>query len=459
MSLLALLGVLAACRPSTSIPRAPKALLADPEVQRLHDSRVNAVKADPNDADAWRLLGRAHEASGLLDLARQCYDRSLSLAPDLLPTLYRRALVSQGLDDLEQARADYAHIIELGEEAGEAHWRLGFLELDAGELETALASFDAALEGQPDVAMATARVGRARCLSQLGRHEEALGQVEGLLRLRPSDASLRQLRHALSRKLGQRGRPPLVAADRPRAQGGEWASRAQRDRVGLSVHRAEVDRALDGGDPGRALTLLQEHFTDTDDVDLLTTWGVAELRAGRFEASLEKLDRAVQLAPGRHRPRAHRAESLAVLGRVDEAMAEVEEARRLGPGSALTAEVHAKLLRQQRRLDEALVALRESLRIDPGRRSARSLHGSLLFEMRRHREAAAAFQQSLEHDPSDHLAWLGLAMSRVELGDLHGAGQALEQGEKVGLDLVPETDRVQRRLDELLAEAGSGSTP
>ncbi|MEP6994396.1 MAG: tetratricopeptide repeat protein [Acidobacteriota bacterium] len=164
-----------------------------------------AARLSPRDASASFDLGRAREAVGRLAEAEEAYTKAKSLSPGLASPRYAlgRLLVRQGRREegeveLAVYRTLYARAAQLQfeTESRRSEILLAESELSQGRAAAALARLESLPEGV-DVL-----TGRARALSRLNRHREAIQTLERARELQPDELRIQA----------------LLAAERARAQ-------------------------------------------------------------------------------------------------------------------------------------------------------------------------------------------------------------------------------------------------
>jgi hypothetical protein len=109
-----------------------------------------ALRLDPQYADAHYNLGTVYQARNELERARACYERSLALRPDNAPGQYNLGMVWQALGNYEEARKAFFEALRLQPRDAEPHCNLGIMHLSLGEDDQALARFEEALRINPE---------------------------------------------------------------------------------------------------------------------------------------------------------------------------------------------------------------------------------------------------------------------------------------------------------------------
>jgi Flp pilus assembly protein TadD len=163
-----------------------------------------AAALAPQDASIRFQLGRAEEAAGRFDEAEAAYRKALELSPNLASPRYalgrllvRRGRREEGEKELDVYRTQYSRAARA---QGEAEARRGEIllaeaELSRGQTATALARLESLPEGVEVLE------GRARALSRLNRHREAVQALERARDLRPDDVRIQTLLAAERAKL------------------------------------------------------------------------------------------------------------------------------------------------------------------------------------------------------------------------------------------------------------------
>ena len=166
----------------------------EPEPARSELAR--AAELAPQDAGIRLQLGRAEEAVGRLDEAEASYRRALELSPNLASPRYalgrllvRRGRREEGEKELGVYRAQYAKAARAQSEAEERRGEILLAESELARGQTAEAL--TRLEALPEGAEVLER--RARALSRLNRHREAVQALERACELRSDDARLQTL--------------------------------------------------------------------------------------------------------------------------------------------------------------------------------------------------------------------------------------------------------------------------
>ncbi len=153
--------------------------------QRIIEARELVVK-QPQSADAWGRLGEICHTHALFDEAATCYRRASTLEPDTFQWAYLLAIARR------DASAAAKEVITLFEEAikrrsdyAPAHYRLGVLRSEQGDVSAAQAAFAEALRLDPDLLIARRALGQL--LLDSGSTRESARHLERVLRRAADD--------------------------------------------------------------------------------------------------------------------------------------------------------------------------------------------------------------------------------------------------------------------------------
>lgn len=399
-----------------------------------------AVLRAPDAAEAWGGFGEALDAHKLYDAAAVAYGRAHELAPAefrwayLLavvedfrgrgtdeivglfesaiatnagyPPLFLRygdALVRQG--ELDRARAAYERAIELDPDFAMAHRGLGQVLLASDEAAAARAALEAAARIEPEDGVVFASL--AQAYTRLGETDRAADARTKARELPRVLGVPDPVRFAVERKAGTPGTARKRALDAIRE--GLFASALPDARFLVEVEPDDVlyriwlgtclvetgDGAAAGEHFERAATLAPEH---PQALPLYAGWLEA---AGRFTESIERWQRAVELAPddpARGARTARLALAQAKAGQLDDALASFARASELGLDDA---ELHHNWGTAWMTRDAEQAAERFARALELGGDNAGTLYnlGLVLEALDRPEEAAQAFGRSAELEP------------------------------------------------------------
>ncbi len=375
---------------------------AEPRVAaRIREARAG-IEREPESAAAWGRLGLVYDANGFTPEAVPCYER----AGELDPSEWRWPYFA-GVALLRNDRGTARRQLELAAtrkpDYPPAHFYLGLLALEAGDLDGARERFRRALELDPgfvDALLGLARVAHAR-----GAGREALGFVDEALRLAPGESAVHLHLAEIYRLLEQPERAAHAAL------------------VGRS---SPIPARNDGfgtlSDPVRDEALQQAGVSSAR----LRENGLRLLAAGRVAQAVAELQQAVQANPDFIDLRLDLVRALAASGAVEETVAEAERARSLDPNSAIAHARIGEALALAGRRDEGLAALERALELDPNLNEARANLGALLGEMGRVEEGIELLRAASAALPGNPDVFYDLAALLARAGRMEEAVAAAQ---------------------------------
>lgn len=188
----------------TRSPRNQEAwyLLGKTYMQLSQQALAQTNEIDPNSVIAHELAGEVDESMHNYDLALVEYTKAVNLAPKAPGTHMRVANVYWLQGQWAQAETEFRAELVNDPNSCMAHWRLANATLEANDSsDDALTHLDAAIARCP--ALMQARVDRARALIRLGRHPEALPELELAVKESPKEPSIHFLLAAVYRAQGK----------------------------------------------------------------------------------------------------------------------------------------------------------------------------------------------------------------------------------------------------------------
>jgi protein O-mannosyl-transferase len=314
------------------------------------------------------------------------------------------ALVARGHAAVfRSGHALWTDVVARNPDAWFAQNNLGRDLLDAGEPQSAIPYFEAALRLNPDF---IARTNLGTALYQTGRYDDALREFRTTLRLRPQD--------------------PI-----PHYNIGLVLQRTGHEREAL----AEFDAALQ---------------RNPAHVDSLIARGTQLRLAGQPDRALRDLANAVELSPAD--PTAHHqlALAFAAAGRQAESVAQYDAALRLAPGDAALHNDFASTLLAAGRTSDAVEQLRAAVKLKPDFDDARINLGLVLTRAGRADEAVPEFETVLQRQPDSLRARYNLAVALATAGR---PADAIPHYERA-LALSPDSAQIHANLALALAATG-----
>jgi len=375
------------------------------ELVRFEEARQaadEALRKYPQSTYLLNELGFIHDDQYQDEEALAAFEQVLDIDPSDEAALKWRVISLQKLGRAEAARQAMDEALRhLSQSPGSLN-DLGFLLIDHGHYEDALAAFEQTLSITSDEE--TAHKWRVSILLVLERRTEVRQAVDEALQHLPRNTHF----------LNQRGM--------------------------LLANQQQYEEAL--ADFERTLSIEPNN-------EVALEWRASCLRAlNRFEEARPAVEQALQLFPRSIRL----LNELGLLHyrerRYEEALAAFEQTLAIEPRHQFALERRATCLLDLKRLDEARQAVEEVLQSSP--RNTRLLNrlGLLYHHQEKHEEALAAFERTLSIDPGQEnmLVWRAIALRRLKrFGE---ARQRLEEA----LRLFPQSTRLQNELGFLLGQ-------
>jgi tetratricopeptide (TPR) repeat protein len=154
-----------------------------PEAKQIYRQ---ILAANPNDPNAWHLLGVIACEFGNPEMAIECIGRALQLRPDSAEAHYNLARAFHEQQRLNDAIASYRRALTLKPDYAEAHSNLGLALQTQGMFDEAVSSYRRAAEFRPD--HAETHYSLANALKEAGKTAESIASYRRALDLNPSHA-------------------------------------------------------------------------------------------------------------------------------------------------------------------------------------------------------------------------------------------------------------------------------
>ncbi|MFQ5722891.1 MAG: tetratricopeptide repeat protein [Terriglobia bacterium] len=350
-----------------------------------------------NQARAYRMLNQ-------FSLARQYAEQCLEIIPAHPAAHYLLGRIAFQEGDLARAKSELEAAVQADPNHADALYWLASVELKLNQTSSALAHLETVVSLDPE--HASARYALALQYAQRGRHEEAEEQL----------AEFNRIKEKEKWKLGLGGDTSILGAP---GLGGLTDQGRLDDWMNFAKYLIQENKPQD------ALQILQEaQRVASDDPEVLRLLGVAYTEMGRIDDALSVYAEAEGRAPtsllffGR-------GQLYFRLGEAEKAQADLRRAVSLGlpPDKAAEARLLlVSLLTKNKRYQEAEAALRRLLELDPQNAPARTLLAWVLLELGRPAEAATQSRQVLQEQPQNPSARLALANALLAEGKTSDAG-------------------------------------
>jgi tetratricopeptide (TPR) repeat protein len=270
-------------------------------------------------------------------------------------------------------------------EEAESLFTQGNQQVEAGNLEGAIASFDKAIEFKPD--SHDAWLNRGNTLVELGRIQEALASYDKALEFKPDDHEA-------------------------------WINRGN-----TLVELSRFEEAIASYD--KAL----EFKPDYDDA--WNNRGLALLNLGRSEEALASYDKAKEFKPDCYEAWYNRGIALVGLGRSEEAIASYDKALEIQPDSHQAWLNRGIVLRYIGRNEEAIASCDKAIEINPDSHEVWQIRGAVLYDSGNFEQALASFNKAIEIQADFHEAWHNRGLAQRRLGRLDEAGISFEKAQEI----------------------------
>jgi protein O-GlcNAc transferase len=364
---------------------------------------------------------RALVQQGRLSDAESVCSAILAVQGDHIDSLMLCAEIAARQGKREWATQQYLSITRLKPEYPTAHYKLGNLLKDSGQLQPALASYDRAVALDPS--HSNAFCNRGVVLEGLNRLDDALASYNRAVMLSPGDALACCNRGTLLGRLGRR-EEALASFDQAIAANAGYAE-AHFNRGTLLRQLQRSDEALVSYDkavaaaPGFLLahlrrgTLLRElkqyqaaltSYTRALDLDprsaeALSYRGAVLQETMQLDAALADYDKAIEFDPHFAEAYYNRGVIRQQANQADAAMADYDRAIELVPHFA---EAHANrgaLLQKREQFDAALTSYNKAIDLDPHFADALLNRGAVLMALDRWNEALASLDRAIALAP------------------------------------------------------------
>jgi tetratricopeptide (TPR) repeat protein len=267
------------------------------------------LQAEPNQADAWHLLGVIAHQAGRHEMAVEYVERAIGLKGGAAAFHNNLGEAYRALHRIPEAVTCYRRALELKPDFAEADYNLGNVLKDQGEADEAVACYRRALELKPDHAAAHNNLGNT--LKGQGKVAEAIACYRRTLELKPDDA-------AAHNNLGN------VLKDQGKL---EEAVACCRRALQLNPDFAEAHNNLgaafkEQGNPAEAIACYRRALERKPDfVEAHYNLGVAVNDQGQLDEAIACYRRALELKPDYAEAHTNLGVALGDQGKLDEAAA------------------------------------------------------------------------------------------------------------------------------------------
>jgi tetratricopeptide (TPR) repeat protein len=247
-----------------------------------------AVGALKNERDFDRLIaeGDAAVVAERPFQANEAYSGAIALKPDSMLAHFKRGAVYQSLNELENALRDFRSAADIDPSSLRALESLGDVNVALGRHERAIERYEAFTALDDRNARILYKLGLARY--RAGRVKEAMPTLKQALSIEPAMGEAHYVLGLVQRDLDQ-----MPAARKSLEEAARRSPASQ-----TSAREALADAYLQDGDYNRAINQLEALAAlEPARSDRMVALGLAQARAGRDDAAVITLGRAVERFP------------------------------------------------------------------------------------------------------------------------------------------------------------------
>jgi len=378
-----------------------------------------ALAIQPNDSSAQLNLTLAYEQNGQaakaipwfakLDAASRAEKHVL---PPAVLASYARALAAT--QQFSAAVTKLKEAIEADPENAELHDELGSVYAQHKDWSNAGQAFTAAIQLNPDFAMAHMHLG---ITLQAEQQPGAMDELTKAYQLAPQNAVIAM---QMGQALTSAGQDEQAIPVFEHALELEPNLNAAAYQLGLALQR--MNKVQD------AIPLLQKAAAgDPKNAEILTNLGMALCQAQQAKSAVPILQRAVELRPGNATAHQDLAAAYIQLNQLDDAVRQLREALKLSPN---VPQLHYNLglaFKMQDNAADAIQELETTEKLDPSEPEAPNALGVLYLQAGRYADAARELNISLKLRPENGDGWAMLGSVYNHLDKLPEAAAALRE--------------------------------
>jgi protein O-GlcNAc transferase len=358
-----------------------------------------AIRVDPNFAEAYGNLGNALKELGDVDGAMQFYLKAIKLKPRFADAYNNLATAHMQLGHTKQAIETFKMALLLDGDCADAHNNLGVLMKAQGNLEEAKRSFLEALRVKPTLAVAWSNL--AGVFRDAGDSETAITYYQEAVRLSPEFADAHSNMGNAHHDQGDLEQ--AMAAFRE----------ALRLRPDFPIAHGNLGACLlEQGDAAKAIASLRRAVQlEPNFPDAYNNLGNAYTAVGKLDEAIKSYRTCLALKPDHPQGYSNLGIALRSRGMVNEAVHCFMTACRLRPSFAAGHCNLATILREQGKPEQSIAHYQEALRIDPRLGEAYFNMGAAYQDVARLEEAVKCYSTAIRLNPSFAMAYVSLGNS------------------------------------------------
>ncbi len=474
-ALLSLLVLVSACSESVPLPPPPSNVEAlEGEVREAIQEQHARVSGAPSSAEERQLLGLLYLANGRASDAATCLQQAASLDSGNPRHWYHLAMALEESDQIDAALQAMDRARQLQPNHLATAWRPGFWLLENGRTTEALALFEAAaardrIAARPAPDGAAHRIGRARCLLELDRPDEAILILEELQQLIDHYYATYLMAQAY-RRAGRIEEAEAITAEgnlSPPSYPDPWLDARGDAQRGYEGRVSRIDALIDSGRLDEAMRRLTQASAQwPDDVNLLNRRAAICRATGDQKGWIRALRSAVRIDPDDESSQYNLSVALQNAGDLRAAMNHAHLAIKANDAFVPGWLQIGRLTIQQAGLDQgtrpdeldaintALISFDKAAQLGIDAPHDMLLYGHVLFRGRRLDDARTVLTRLKDRSDAPPQAWAILSEVHTAAGDHRSAlGTAID-----GLNRFPSSPELQRIIERYRRAAG-GQTP
>lgn len=340
------------------------------DLERAIQFYLKAIKLKPRYPDAYNNLASAHMQLGQTKQAIETYQMALILNPNLVEAHSNLGNLYKAQGKLEDAKRCYLEAIKIKPSFAIAWSNLAGVFKDLEDFTTAIAYYQEAIRLSPEFADAHSNLGNA--LKAAGKHDEAKASYKEAIRLRPDFAI---------------------------------------------AHGNLAACFSDDGDMDMAIRTYKHAIQlEPNFPDAYNNLGNAYREIGRLEDSIHCYRTALSLKPDHPHAYNNLGNSLKDKGLIKEAIHCYMTSCRLMPRFAPAHCNLASILKEQGKVDQAIAHYQEALRIDPKFADAYVNMGHAYKDLGKLDDAIKCYSTAIRINPTFADAYSGLASAYKDGG-------------------------------------------
>ena len=289
------------------------------EFQQTLDLAAQMLEKFPNSSVLFNIQGAAHVGFKRYDDAIDCFSKAIQIDPSYAAAHNNMGSAFAERGDLDRAVVSYSRAIEINPLLAQAHNNLGSARRATGDTRGAVESFRYAIEIDPSYAAPHNNLGRA--LHSMGKMNDAIRHFRKAIQIKPHDADAYNDMGLAQNEAGRvddamssflqalKIKPDYVAAytnlgNAQKIIGDEEKAIATFHKaLSINPKHAESYNSLGtsqkscGDLKGATESYCQALNIKPDYADASYNMGIVLLELGRYQESLEFLERAIQLYP------------------------------------------------------------------------------------------------------------------------------------------------------------------